>query len=85
VEGDSMAPAFPRGMLIYIDPEIPPTSGRKVVAMCDDTRSATFKQYFEDGGHKYLKAMNPNWPEPYTPLNASCHIIGTVVFAGSEV
>lgn len=85
VEGDSMAPEFPRGMLIYVDPEVPPTSGRKIVAMCDDTGSATFKQYFEDGGQKYLKAMNPNWPEPYTPINSSCRVIGTVIFAGSEV
>ena len=85
VEGDSMAPTFPRGMLIYVDPEVVPTSGRKVVAMCEDTGSATFKQYFEDGGQKYLKAMNPNWPEPYTPINPSCRVIGTVVFAGNEV
>ncbi len=84
VEGESMAPAFPRGVLIYVDPEVPPTSGRKVVAACDDG-SATFKQYFEDSGQQYLKALNPHWPEPYTPLTDNCRIIGTVVFAGSEV
>lgn len=85
VQGDSMAPAFPRGVLIYVDPEVPPMSGRKVVAVCEETGAATFKQYFEDGGQKYLKAMNPNWPEPYTPIGPSCRVVGTVIFAGSEV
>lgn len=85
VEGDSMAPAFPRGTLIYVDPEIPPLSGRKVVAMCDGYEKATFKQYFEEGDSRYLKAVNPAWPEPYTPVTPDCRIVGTVIFAGHEV
>lgn len=85
VEGDSMAPSFPRGMLIYVDPDVPAISGRKVVAICGDSGSATFRQYFEDGGHRYLKAMNPGWPDPYTPFTEECRVIGTVIFAGTEV
>lgn len=85
VEGDSMAPAFPRGTLIYVDPEVPPASGRKVVVMCDGYDKATFKQYFEEGDSPYLKAMNPSWPEPYIPVTEDCRIVGTVVFAGQEV
>lgn len=80
-----MAPAFPRGMLIYVDPEVLPLSGRKVVAMCDGFETATFKQYFEEGDSRYLKAMNPSWPEPYTPVTDDCRIVGTVIFAGHEV
>lgn len=85
VEGDSMAPHFPQGMLIFVDPEVMPVSGKKVVALLTDTNQATFKQYIEDGGQKMLKAMNPNWPQQYIPINGKCRIVGTVVFAGMEV
>ncbi|WP_353460124.1 LexA family protein [Halomonas elongata] len=85
VEGDSMAPTFPPGSIIFVDPEVPPISGKKVVAKLVDESKATFKQYIEDGDSKLLKAMNPNWPEPYVPINGNCVIIGTVVFAGTEV
>ncbi|MHB0775400.1 LexA family protein [Halomonas sp. WWR20] len=85
VEGDSMAPNFMPGTLIFIDPEVMPISGKKVVAILTDTNQATFKQYIEDGGQKMLKAMNPNWPQQYVPINGNCRIIGTVIFAGMEM
>lgn len=84
VEGDSMSPAYPRGTLIYVDPEVPPTSGKRVVAMSENWEKATFKQYLEDGDERYLKAMNPNWPQQYMPITPDCSIIGTVVFSGRE-
>lgn len=85
VEGDSMSPDFPPGSIIFVDPEVPAISGKKVVAKLIDESKATFKQYIEDGDSKLLKAMNPSWPEPYVPINGNCMIIGTVVFAGTEV
>jgi len=84
VEGDSMAPTYPRGSIIFVDPEVPAISGKKVVAKLVNEDRATFKQYIEDGGQKMLKAMNPNWPEKYIPINGNCEIIGTVIFAGTE-
>jgi len=85
VEGDSMAPTFPQGSIIFVDPEVPAISGKKVVAKLVDQDKATFKQYIEDGDQKMLKAMNPNWPEKYVPINGNCEIVGTVIFAGTEV
>lgn len=84
VEGDSMAPYFLQGSLIFVDPEVMPISGKKVVALLTDSNQATFKQFIEDGGQKMLKAMNPNWPQQYIPINGNCRIVGTVVFAGME-
>jgi len=84
VEGDSMAPAYPPGSLIYVDPEVPPEPGKRVVAMCDSWEKATFKQLVVDGDSRYLKAMNPDWPQQYLPLTSDCRIIGTVVFSGRE-
>ena len=37
---------------------------------------------FVDGTQRYLKALNPNWPEPYIKINGNCSIIGTVIFSG---
>ncbi len=85
VKGDSMAPFFPQDFIIFVDPEVMPLSGKKVVAILSDSNEATFKQYIEDGGHRMLKAMNPNWPEPYVSINGNCRIVGTVIFAGAEV
>lgn len=85
VEGDSMAPTFMPGTLIFVDPEVMPISGKKVVVILTDTNQATFKQYIEDGGQKMLKAMNPNWPQQYIPINGNCRIVGTVIFAGMEM
>ena len=79
-----MAPAYPPGSLIYVDPEVPPEPGKRVVAMCDSWEKATFKQLVVDGDSRYLKAMNPDWPQQYLPLTSDCRIIGTVVFSGRE-
>ena len=84
VEGPSMAPVYPEGTIIFVDPDIPPESGKKVVAYLEDSDSTTFKQFFQDSGQKFLKAMNPEWPTQYTEINGNCRIIGTVVFAGAE-
>lgn len=85
VEGDSMMPRFPPGTLIFVDPEVPATPGKMVVAMLTDSSHATFKQYIEDGGQKMLKAINPDWPQRCAPINGNCVIVGTVIFAGAEV
>lgn len=85
VEGESMMPKFPPGTLIFVDPEVPASPGKMVVAMLTESTQATFKQYIEDGEQKLLKATNPEWPRRYAPINGSCIIVGTVIFAGTEV
>ncbi|VDG84201.1 phage repressor [Shigella dysenteriae] len=47
-----------------------------------DSGETTFKRLIEDGTQRYLKALNPNWPEPYIKINGNCSIIGTVIFSG---
>jgi len=84
VEGLSMAPAFPPGTIIFVDPAVMPESGKKVIAFLEEENTATFKQYFAEDGAKYLKAMDPEWPSQYVEINGDCRIIGTVVFAGAE-
>ncbi|CND88290.1 XRE family transcriptional regulator [Yersinia nurmii] len=81
VKGDSMtAPTgftVPEGMIILVDPEKEPVSGKLVVAKLENENEATFKQFMTDAGRKYLKALNPHHPP--TIINGNCKIIGVVV------
>lgn len=85
VKSDAMAPHYPQGLLIYVDPDVGPVSGKKVVAAHRGATEAVFRQYIEDGGREILKAMNTNWPDPYLSIGDDCRIVGTVIFAGEEM
>jgi SOS-response transcriptional repressor LexA len=84
VQGVSMEPTFRDGDLIFIDPETEWRHGAYVVARLDDQNEATFKQLVIEGGKKYLKPLNPNWPEQLIPINGNCTIVGVVVFSGRQ-
>lgn len=82
VRGQSMAPTFNEGELIFVDPEVEAIHGKYVVARLDDENEATLKQLIIEGGHKFLKAANPSWPTQIQPINGNCTIVGVVIFAG---
>lgn len=82
VIGDSMIDEYRPGDMIFVDPEVAPTHGDDVVAIMLDSGETTFKRLIEDGGQKFLKALNKSWPEPYIKINGNCSIIGTVIFSG---
>ncbi|WP_176475690.1 XRE family transcriptional regulator [Halomonas salipaludis] len=80
VVGESMAPEYLPGTLIYVDPERAPENGKDVVAVMTETGEATFKRLIEEPGHgRMLKALNPAWHEPYIKINGNCRVVGVVV------
>ena len=85
VRGISMEPKFHDGDLIFVDPHVPPVNGKYVVVMLEDTAEATFKQLIIEGGHQYLKAANPEWPNRIIEVNQNARICGVVVFKGEMV
>lgn len=85
VEGESMLPDFKSGDLIYVDPDAQVENGSYVVARLDDENQATFKQLIIDGNKKYLKALNPDWPNKFVEINGNCTIVGKVVFTGKAL
>ena len=85
VQGVSMEPKFYEGDLIFVDPEAECIHGSYVVARLDDDNQATFKQLIIEGGHKFLKAANPNWPEQLIPINGNCTLVGKVIFTGKSL
>ena len=74
VQGDSMEPDFPAGVLIVVEPDLDPQPGDYVIAKNGD--EATFKQLVKDGADWYLKPLNPRYP--IKPLESPCKIIGVV-------
>lgn len=67
VTGDSMvAPGFSRsyteGSIIFADPDVTSEIGDRVIAKVPRTGETTFKVLVEDGGRKFLKPLNPQYP-----------------------
>ncbi|WP_438467635.1 LexA family protein [Marinomonas sp. PE14-40] len=80
VAGDSMAApiglSITEGMLILVDPDITPESGKFVIAKLDGTEEVTFKKLAIDAGQKYLKPLNPSYRA--IEIGDNCQIIGVV-------
>lgn len=90
VRGESMfnphgRPSFQDGDLIFVDPDRPAVHGSLVVVRLDDADEATFKKLIVEGNERYLKALNPAWPEPIIRINGNATICGVVVFRGEKL
>ncbi|KGE78254.1 LexA family protein [Halomonas salina] len=89
VQGDSMTapagsrPSVPEGTLVLFDTGIEAVPGKLVAAQLDDSNEATFKQLIEDGGQRFLKALNPAYP--LIPINGNCRILGVAVEAKTRL
>jgi SOS-response transcriptional repressor LexA len=54
--------SYPPGFIIYVDPDRAVTNGCRVIAKLPESNEATFKIYSEDGGKRFLKPLNPQYP-----------------------
>lgn len=79
VHGESMSPDFVNGEIIFVDPEVEARNGSCVVVRQNGNTEATFKQLIIDGSQKYLKALNPNWPNPIIEMLPDAVICGVVI------
>lgn len=85
VQGESMAPRFMPGDLIFVDPDAEPRSGSFVVVRLDDAHQATFKQLIIEGDRRYLRPLNERWPDPIIEIDSNATLCGVVVFQGRPV
>lgn len=79
VEGDSMMPDYPPGIIVFVDPDRKPEPMNLVIAMNNDGE-ATFKRLTREGGTWYLTPLNTRYP--LQPLDSLCKIIGVVIWTG---
>lgn len=71
--------SFHEGEMIYVDPDREAENGSFVVVKLVDEQEATFKQLVMEGSRRYLKAINPSWPEPFIEIDGEAHIVGVVI------
>lgn len=71
---------FPNGSYIVVNPDLAGTIddyvGKFVIAVDEATQESTFKQLVEDGGSKFLKPLNLQYP--VMKVTATTHIKGVV-------
>ena len=87
-----MLPEFKSGDVVFIDPDIRPSPGDFVVAMCElpDGYATTFKKYrprgYDAQGNEYfeLVALNEDYGS-YDSRNIKCTIIGTAVLQSKRL
>ncbi len=71
--------SFSEGDIIYCDPEVEAINRSFVVVKMVDEQEATFKQLVVEGTFRYLKALNPSWPEPFVRIDTEAVILGVVI------
>ncbi|WP_273702974.1 S24 family peptidase [Candidatus Accumulibacter vicinus] len=80
VRGLSMEPRYQAGDIIFVDPDARADHGKHVVVRLDDEQEATFKQLVVEGGQRFLRALNPDWPGPkLIPIDGNATICGVVI------
>ena len=80
--GKSMEPYYETGDIIYVDPDVTARHGNDVVVRL--VYSIQFKRFVVEGQRRYLKSLNPRWPEKMTPLAADACIAGVVIGRWSD-
>jgi len=71
--------SFREGDIIYVDPERDAENGSLVIAKLMDSDEATFKQLVMEGTRKFLRPLNPSWPEPIIEIPPDGIICGVVI------
>lgn len=80
VRGLSMEPRYQSGDIIFVDPDASAEHGKHVVVRLDDEHEATFKQLVVEGGQRFLRALNPDWPGPkLIQIDGNATICGVVI------
>lgn len=76
--------SFRDGDIIFVDPAKDAENGSLVIAKLMDSQEATFKQLVMEGSRRFLKPLNPAWPDPIIELDGDAMICG-VVFSKLEI
>lgn len=79
VRGVSMEPKYQDGDIIFVDPDAAAEHGKNVIVRLDDAQEATFKNLVVEGSRRFLRPLNPDWPEKMIEVNGNATICGVVV------
>jgi SOS-response transcriptional repressor LexA len=79
VRGISMEPRYQEGDIIFVDPDAEAHHGSRVVVRLEQEKEATFKELVIEGERRYLRALNPAWPDPLLEVTKEAVIVGVVI------
>ena len=83
VSGESMEPTYRHGDIIYVDPDVAPVHGKDVVIRLGN--DMILKRLVVEGERRFLKPLNPNWPEKFINMPPDARIVGVVVGRYTDV
>lgn len=81
VNSESMAPEFKKGEQILVDRDKEPINESYVVIQLKKEGLPVLRQLINDGGDRFLRVLNPDWPNKFEALTSEHVIIGCVVEA----
>lgn len=76
--------SYSEGDVIFVDPDRRASHSDRVIVRLEDERETTLKQLIEEGADRYLRALNPSWPEPIIKVTTRATICGVVIGKWSE-
>lgn len=71
-----MEPDFCPGDKVVIDPTMQWGAGDFVLARAESDPAATLRQISVEGGHRYLHATNPSWPDRVIRMDDAWRVYG---------
>lgn len=71
--------SYRAGDIIFVDPLKDPENGSRVIAQVSDGSEVLFRELTMSGERRFLRTLNPSWPDPMIELNGSAVIVGTVI------
>ena len=75
----SSPPSFSEGDTIFVDPQKEYRNKSLVIAKIANEQKVTFKQLIIEDNIKFLRPLNPEWPEKIIPLSEDSLICGVVI------
>lgn len=79
MENPAGEPSYRDGETIFVDPDVEPLNLDCVVVVRPGDSEATLKQIIFEGSRRYIKAVNPAWPEPIEEIGSGHRMIGVVI------
>lgn len=80
ITGASGKPLFTADDIAFVDPDVPPATGRIVVVIPGPAEPPILRRMIVEAGERYLEVINPAWPGAHLdPLPAGATIAGTVI------
>jgi SOS-response transcriptional repressor LexA len=84
VIGESMRnpggkPSYEEGEILLVDPEVTPKTRDRVVVLINGDNTPVLRQIIIEGGRRFVRALNPAWPQGITEIRDNTKIYGVVV------